>query len=98
MVQTTRCSPRLHKLLHIFRYVVRIENIHHADHCAGFLVKPMVTSNSGGARCLSGFVLDSRPRGCGFVLHWRHLNVSLNKTIYPLLRSGTTQEDRSQRD
>ena len=33
-----------------------------------------------GAQWLSGGVLDSRPRGCGFELNRRHCAVSLNKT------------------
>ena len=34
-----------------------------------------------GAQWLSGRVLDSRPRGCGFKPHWRHCVVSLSKSI-----------------
>ena len=30
-------------------------------------------------------MLDSRPRGPGFELHWRHCVVSLNKNINPSL-------------
>ena len=37
---------------------------------------------------LSGRVLDSRLRGCGFEPHQRHCVVSLSKTLYPLLISG----------
>ena len=33
-----------------------------------------------GAQWLSGRVLDSRPRGPGFELHWRHCIVSLSNT------------------
>ena len=33
-----------------------------------------------GAQWLSGRVLDSRPRGCGFEPHPRHCVVSLSKT------------------
>ena len=33
-----------------------------------------------GALWLSGRVLDSRPRGCGFESHSRHCVVSLSKT------------------
>ena len=32
-----------------------------------------------GAQCLSGRVLDSRPRGCGFESHWRHCVVVLDR-------------------
>ena len=35
--------------------------------------------------CLSGRVLDSRPRGSGFEPHRRHCVVSLGKTINPSL-------------
>ena len=38
-----------------------------------------------GAQWLSGRVLDSRPRGCGFELHQRHCVVSLSKNINPSL-------------
>ena len=38
-----------------------------------------------GAQWLSGRVLDSRPRGCGFEPHWRHCVVSLSKNIDPSL-------------
>ena len=30
---------------------------------------------------------------CGFKLHRRHCFVSLSKTLYPLLSTGSTQED-----
>ena len=36
-----------------------------------------------GAQWLSGRVLDSRPRGCGFEPQWRHCVVSLSKNINP---------------
>ena len=38
-----------------------------------------------GAQWLSGRVLDSRPKGCGFEPHWRHFVVSLSKNINPSL-------------
>ena len=38
-----------------------------------------------GAQWLSGRVLDSRPRGCGFEPHQRHYVVSLSKNINPSL-------------
>ena len=38
-----------------------------------------------GAQWLSGRVLDSRPRGCGFEPHRRHCVVSLSKNINPSL-------------
>ena len=38
-----------------------------------------------GAQWLSGRVLDSRPRGCGFESHQRHCVVSLSKNINPSL-------------
>ena len=34
---------------------------------------------------LSGRVLDSSPRGCGFEPHWRKYVVSLSKNINPSL-------------
>ena len=39
--------------------------------------------------------LDSRTKGCGFEPHQRHCIVSFNKTHYPLLNTGSTQEDPS---
>ena len=38
-----------------------------------------------GAQWLSGRVLDSRPKGCGFEPHQRHCVVSLSKNINPSL-------------
>ena len=38
-----------------------------------------------GAQWLSGRVLDSRPKGCGFEPHRRHCVVSLSKNINPSL-------------
>ena len=38
-----------------------------------------------GAQWLSGRVLDSRPRGCGFEPHGRHCVVPLTKNINPSL-------------
>ena len=38
-----------------------------------------------GAQCLSGRVLESRPRGHGFEPHRRHCAVSLSKNINPCL-------------
>ena len=44
-----------------------------------------VTSEMMGAQWLSGRVLDSRPKGCGFELHWCHCIGSLSKKINPSL-------------
>ena len=44
---------------------------------------------------LSGRVLDSRSRGCGFEPRERHCVVALKMTLYHLLSTGSTQEDRS---
>ena len=44
---------------------------------------------------LSGRVLESKSRGCWLEPHWRHCLVSLSKTLYPLLSTGSTQEDPS---
>ena len=44
----------------------------------------MIKLNSG-AQWLSGRVLDSRPKGCGFKPHRRHCVVSLSKNINPSL-------------
>ena len=42
---------------------------------------------------LSARVLNSRLRGCSFEPHQRHSFVPLCKTIYPLLSTGSIQED-----
>ena len=49
-----------------------------------------------GAQWHKGRVHDSRPRGCGFVPHWRHCVVFLSKTHSSSLHvsTGSTQEDR----
>ena len=49
-------------------------------------------------KCLSGRVLDSGSRVCGFEPHRRKCVVSLIKTLYPLLSTGSTQEDPSRHD
>ena len=38
---------------------------------------------------------DLRYRGCQLEPHWRHYIVSLSKTLYPLLSTGSSQEDPS---
>ena len=43
---------------------------------------------------LCGIELDFRCRGCGFEPHRRYWIVSLSKTLYPQLSTGSTQEDR----
>ena len=48
-----------------------------------------------GAQWLSGRVLDSRPRGCGFEPHRRHCVVCFSKTNLSLLSTGLTLEDLS---
>ena len=45
-----------------------------------------------GAQWLSGRVLDSRQRGCGFKPHRHHCVMSLSKTHLSLLSTGSTQE------
>ena len=37
-----------------------------------------------GAQWLSGRVLDSRPKGCGFEPHWRHCVVVLEQDTFIL--------------
>ena len=51
-----------------------------------------------GEQWLSGRVLDSRPRGCGFKPHRRHCIESLSKALYPLLSTDSTQVEISQHD
>ena len=48
----------------------------------------LVISRCGEAQWLSGGVLDSRLRDCGFEPHQRHFILSLSKTHYPLLNTG----------
>ena len=48
----------------------------------------------GEALLLSGRVLDSRSRGCRVQPHGGHCVVTLSKTLYPLLSTGSTQEDQ----
>ena len=52
-------------------------------HCRSRQVYPISVKK--GAQWLSGRVLDSRPRGCGFEPQWRHCVVSLSKNINPSL-------------
>ena len=51
-----------------------------------------------GAWWRSGRVLVSSSRGCGSQPHQRQCIVSLSKTLYHLLSTGTTQEDTSGHD
>ena len=44
---------------------------------------------------LSNRVLVLRPRGWGFEPHWWHCVVSLSRTHYSKLSTGSTQEDPS---
>ena len=44
---------------------------------------------------MSGRVLDLGSRDCGFEPHWKHCIVSLSKTLYPLLSTGSIGEDLS---
>ena len=46
----------------------------------------------------SGRVLDLISRGCGFEPHRGHCVMSLSKTRYPLLSTGSTQEVPSRYD
>ena len=47
-----------------------------------------------------GRALDWGLKGCWFEPHhwWCHCVVSLSKTLYPLLSTGSTQEDQSRHD
>ena len=48
------------------------------------LLKTFMTLSDGGGQWLSGRVLDSRPRGCGFEPHWRHYVVVLEQDTFIL--------------
>ena len=54
-----------------------------------------ISTNLRGAWWLSGRVFDSGSWGCKFEPHWKHCIVSLSKRLYPLLSTGSTQEDPS---
>ena len=72
---------------------MKLSNILAQKFCfCGSWTKKMQTSL--GPRWLSGRVLDLRSRVCGFEPQQRHCIVSLSKTHYPLLKTGSTQEDR----
>ena len=51
-----------------------------------------------GTELLSGRVLDSRSRCCGFEPHRWQCIVSLSKPLYPLKSTGSTLEDPSRHD
>ena len=64
------------------------------------LIKPTYMRNiqqiERSSTSLSGRVLDSRSnRGWGFKPHQRYCVGSLSKTLYPLLSTGSTQENVS---
>ena len=54
-----------------------------------------MTNSVEGVRWLSGRVLDLRPKGRGFELHWRHCVVSLSKNINPSLVLVQPRKTRS---
>ena len=72
-------------------------------HCSPFItlclesigIDGVIHESCGVAQWLSDRVHDPRLRGCGFEPHRRHCIVSLSKTLYPLLSTGSTQEDSS---
>ena len=47
-----------------------------------------------GAQWLVGRVLDSESKSCEFETHLGYCVVSLSKAVYPLLSTGSTEEDR----
>ena len=49
--------------------------------------------NKTSTRCFSG-KLDFRLKGCWFETHLGHCVSFMNKTLYPLLSSDLTQEDK----
>ena len=75
-------------------------------HCSPFITlclesigkDGVIHESCGVGQWLSGGVLDPRLKGCGFEPHPRHCIVSLSKTLYPLLSSGSIKEDSSQHD
>ena len=58
----------------------------------------LVSMGSSEAQWLSGRVLDSESWGWGLDPHRRHCIVSLSKTLYNLLSTGSTQNDPSRHD
>ena len=73
----------------------------HLRYCVVFLSKTLFfllgtsSTQEMGAQWLSGRVLDSRPRGCGFKSQRHHCVVSLSKTHLSWLSTGSTQEDQA---
>ena len=55
-------------------------------------------SSFGNGRWLRGREFDSGLRGCGLEPHQRPCVVFLSKTLYPMLSTGSTQEDLSRHD
>ena len=53
-------------------------------HCLYYITQGSYM-NAQGAQWLSGRVLDSRPRGCGFEPHWRHCVVVLEQDAFILV-------------
>ena len=72
-----------HDTAHVFKLLVRILIYSHVQH-----------------RGSVGRALDWGSKGFQFELHcqWFHCVVSLSKTFYPLLTTGSTQEDQLQQD
>ena len=76
-------------------------NLSHVVHC---IIAAGIVGNIGKFICLFELILyvrrvlesNSRSRGCKIEPNWRHCVVSLSKTLYPLLSTVFTQEDRSQ--
>ena len=63
-----------------------------------FVKKQGPQKTNSGAQCLSGRVLESRPKGRGVEPHQLHCLVSLSKTYIYLLSNGSTQEDLSRQN
>ena len=74
------------------------------SHVMAHFIKQLLTTGHDcsvpvrGVWWLSGRVLDSRSRGCRFKPHQQLCVVSLSKTLYPLLSTGSTQDDLSRHD
>ena len=60
-----------------------------------YYMDTMILYLSFGSAVVSGRVFDSRPRGSGFEPYRYHCVVSLSKTLYSLLSTGSTQEGSS---
>ena len=78
-------SPRTLDPTHEMMLTIFLFSEFGLEECCNFQLSINIISTFVGAQWLSGRVLDSMPRGCGFEPHRRHCVVSLSKNINPSL-------------